>query len=133
MNNICYINVITENYYLLKSQALFNASRAHTINIEQRTTFVFKVRACYNAVLNLRRKFAEHTSGTPEHILIVLGTSPSQGDKSAVGFIWEDGSKDMEYQFDSSGILSCDAYRHLWLGWHVRMALKCHHKKAERR
>ena len=98
---------------------MYNASYAHVVNIEQRTSFVFRVLACYNAVLDLRRKFAEHTSGTPQHIHMILGTSESNGEKSKIRFVWDDGTGDMEYDKPSSGILSCHTYKHLWLAWHV--------------
>lgn len=103
----------------MTSRGAYSAKHAHGINIVQREVFVFRVKACYDVVLELKRKYGEHTDGTPRNVRVVLGLSKNDGDKSLIAFVNEDGETDMDFPQNTPDILSCYTYKPFWFSWKV--------------
>ena len=83
------------------------------------STILYRVQACYDAVLSLQRSPLNSQATNTDRIQIILATSSSQGQNSLIIFIKADGSRGEERLMQSPNLLSCKSFRHLWLGWRV--------------
>ena len=93
-----------------------NDSKAHAVNVEQRHTFLFRVRACAGAVIELKRKFGQHTSGTPRFVRMTIGAARNM---TKLEYVWEDGRSDVTDTFTTPMVLDCNSFRHFWYSWKV--------------
>ena len=112
-----------EDYVLLRSQVGYKKENEHVLNIEGRTVFIFRVRACSEAILELTRKFGEHTAGTPVLIRVVLGEKSSANQISLLQFVLENGEVDLERKMATPDILLCDSFKTFWFSWKACIVL----------
>ncbi len=90
----------------------FLTRRDHTVNVLQRTTFPFKVRACDSAKIRFRDYFGDDEEGWNDMADIVIGQ-----EVVTLNIYKPNSTEKVTKTLSSPGIIHCNYYLKFWLRW----------------